>query len=97
MTMVRANIAKSVAEKMSFSEKKSAEIIEELFEILKETLESGEKILISGFGVFNLRLKRPRKGRNPKTGEEVSIPGRKVVTFKPSPVLRQAVNPEAGT
>jgi integration host factor subunit alpha len=59
---------------------------------LKETLESGEKVKISGFGNFNIRAKRPRKGRNPQTGEEMVITGRKVVTFKPSPVLRKVLN-----
>ncbi len=98
MTMVKADFAQIVAEKMKyFSAKESAEIVEQLFEILKETLQSGERILISGFGNFNVRVKRPSKGCNPKTGEEIPISGRKVVTFKHSPLLRKAMNPEAGT
>jgi integration host factor subunit alpha len=92
ITMVRAELAQIVSEKMGYSGKESAEIVEQLFEILKETLQSGEEIKISGFGTFRVRVKRPRKGRNPKTGEAMPIPGRKVVTFKPSPLLRKAVN-----
>ena len=68
--------------------------MEQVFDIMKETLEGGEKIKISGFGNFNVRAKRPRKGRNPKSGEELVISGRKVVTFKPSPVLRKVLNQE---
>ena len=64
---------------------------------MKETLEGGEKIKISGFGNFVVRQKRPRKGRNPKTGEEMVISGRRVVTFKPSPVLRKALNQEVSS
>jgi integration host factor subunit alpha len=95
MTMVKADLAKIVAEKISVLPKESAEIVERLFEIMKETLESGEKIMISGFGNFHVLVKRPRKGRNPKTGEAMSISARKVVTFKPSQSLRKAMNYEA--
>ena len=80
--------------KSGFGTKESTEIVEQVFDIMKETLEGGEKIKISGFGNFNVRTKRPRKGRNPKTGEEVVISGRKVVTFKPSLVMRKALNQE---
>jgi integration host factor subunit alpha len=78
-----------------FSGKQSAEIVEQLFEIMKDTLQGGEKIMISGSGNFKVRVKRPRKGRNPQTGEEMPIFGRKVVTFNPSPLLRRALNIEA--
>ncbi len=94
MTMTKADMVKIICEKMGFALKESMEIVEWVFEILKETLEGGEKIKISGFGNFNIRAKRPRKGRNPKTGEEVVISGRKVVTFKPSLVMRKALNQE---
>jgi integration host factor subunit alpha len=59
---------------------------------MKETLEKGEKIKISGFGNFIVREKKPRKGRNPKTGLELTISARRVLTFKPSRLLRKAVN-----
>jgi len=94
MTMTKADMVKIICEKMGWALKESTEIVEQVFDIMKETLEGGEKIKISGFGNFVVRQKRPRKGRNPKTGEEVVISGRKVVTFKPSNVLRKALNKE---
>ena len=94
MTMTKADMVKIIYEKMGWALKESTEIVEQVFDIMKETLEGGEKIKISGFGNFVVRQKRPRKGRNPKTGEEVVISGRKVVTFKPSNVLRKALNKE---
>ena len=67
-------------------------IVNQVFQILKETLEKGEKVKISGFGNFITHEKRPRKGRNPKTGEGIIISGRKVLKFKPSAMLRKVVN-----
>jgi integration host factor subunit alpha len=90
--MTRADIVETIYGKIGFSRKESAEIVELLFELLKETLESGEKIKISGFGNFVVREKRSRKGRNPQTGEEMQISARRVLTFKPSQVLRKAIN-----
>jgi integration host factor subunit alpha len=92
MTTTKAEMVKIICEKMGFALKESTEIVEQVFEIMKETLEGGEKIKITGFGNFNIRTKRPRKGRNPKTGEEMVISGRRLVTFKPSSVLRKVLN-----
>ena len=92
--MIKADLVKIICEKMGFALKESTEIVEQVFEIIQETLERGEKIKISGFGNFVVREKRPRKGRNPQTGGELVISGRKVVTFKPSPVLRKVLNQE---
>jgi len=92
MTMTKADLVKIICEKMGFALKESTEIVGWVFEIMKETLEGGEKIKISGFGNFNIRAKRPRKGRNPKSGEGIVISGRRVVTFKPGNVLRKALN-----
>ena len=78
--------------KVGFSRKESAEIVDLVFDLMKETLENGEKIKISGFGNFTIREKRSRKGRNPQTGEEIQISARRVLTFKPSQVLRKALN-----
>ena len=97
MTFTKAEMVKVIGEKMGLAFKESTEIVDQVFDILKETLESGEKIKISGFGNFNVRAKRPRKGRNPQTGEEMVITGRKVVTFKPSYVLRKALNKAGGS
>ena len=94
MAMTKAELVSIVCGKCSFSRQESAKIVEQVFQILKETLEKGEKVKISGFGNFIVREKRPRKGRNPQTGEEVIISGRRVLTFKPSVLLRKAVNPE---
>jgi integration host factor subunit alpha len=92
--MTKIDMVKIICEKVGFALKESTEIVEQVFDIMKETLEGGEKIKISGFGNFVIRAKRPRKGRNPKTGEELVISGRTVVTFKPSPVLRKVLNQE---
>ena len=94
MTMTKADMVKIIGEKMDLASKESTEIVEQVFEIIKETLERGENIKISGFGNFVVRQKRPRKGRNPQTGGEIIISGRRVVTFKPNNVLRRALNPD---
>ncbi len=90
--MTKADIIEQIYEKIGFSKKESAEIVEIVFETMKETLEKGEKIKISGFGNFVVRSKRPRIGRNPQTGEEIEISARKVLTFRPSQVLKAALN-----
>jgi integration host factor subunit alpha len=74
------------------SKKDSAEIVEKVFEAIKCTLERGEKIKISGFGNFIVRTKKERVGRNPQTGTEIKIAPRKVLTFKPSQVLKNSIN-----
>jgi len=90
--MTKADIVETIYEKIGFSRKESAEIVDLVFDLLKETLESGNKVKISGFGNFVIREKRSRKGRNPQTGEEIQISARRVLTFKPSQVLRKALN-----
>lgn len=90
--MTKADIIEQIYEKVGFSKKESAEIVELVFDTMKETLEKGEKIKISGFGNFVVRKKRPRIGRNPQTGEEIEISARRVLTFRPSQVLKSALN-----
>jgi integration host factor subunit alpha len=90
--MTKADIVETIYEKIGFSRKESAEIVDLVFDLLKETLEGGNKVKISGFGNFVVREKRSRKGRNPQTGEEIQISARRVLTFKPSQVLRKALN-----
>ncbi|MBU0551337.1 integration host factor subunit alpha [Myxococcota bacterium] len=91
--MTKADIVEAVYESLGgFSKKESAEIVEMVFETIKETLEQGEKIKISGFGNFVVRQKKERTGRNPQTGEEITIAPRRVLTFKPSQVLKNAIN-----
>jgi integration host factor subunit alpha len=91
MTITRKELAAILSEKTGFTVKESAEFLDRVFEILTETLETGEKIKIHGFGNFVVREKRARRGRNPKTGEPLQISGRRVVTFKPSLILRKAM------
>ncbi len=86
--MTKADLVDSIYERVGFSKKESARIVELVFDIIKETLEKGEKIKISGFGNFVVRQKRSRIGRNPQTGQEIEISARRVLTFKPSQVLR---------
>lgn len=93
--MTKADIVEHVYEKLGgFSKKESAQLVDLVFEIVKETLEQGEKIKISGFGNFVVRQKGPRPGRNPQTGEEITISARRVLTFKPSQVLKSSLNKE---
>src|SRR5438132_8191017 len=90
--MTKADIVEGVYEKVGFSKKESAEIVELVFDTLKETLERGDKIKISGFGNFQVRHKKARIGRNPQTGKEIEISARRVLTFRPSQVLKSALN-----
>jgi integration host factor subunit alpha len=94
--VTKADIIESVYEKVGFSKKEAAEIVEMVFDTIKETLERGEKIKISGFGNFMVREKKSRVGRNPQTGEEIEISARRVLTFRPSQVLKNALNIGAG-
>jgi integration host factor subunit alpha len=94
-TMTKADIVERIYEKVGFSKKEASEVVESIFEIIKARLEHGDKVKISGFGNFVVNQKRPRKGRNPQTGEEIIITGRKVLTFKASQVLKKTINPGA--
>jgi integration host factor subunit alpha len=92
--MTKADIIEAVYEKVGgFSKKEAAEIVETVFNVVKETLERGEKIKISGFGNFVLRDKRQRQGRNPQTGDPIVITERRVLNFKASQILKHALNP----
>jgi len=86
--MTKADLVNAIYERVGFSKKESARIVEMVFDLIKDTLEKGQKIKISGFGNFVVREKRSRIGRNPQTGEEIEISARRVLTFKPSQVLR---------
>jgi integration host factor subunit alpha len=91
--MTKAEIVEQVYTSLDgFSKKESAEIVDIIFEKIKETLERGEKIKISGFGNFVVRQKDERTGRNPQTGQEIKIAPRRVLTFKPSQVLKNSIN-----
>jgi len=90
--MTKAELAQKISEKAGFGRRESLEMIETLLEIMKESLAQGEKIKISGFGNFAARPKRERVGRNPQTGAQLKITARRVLTFKASHILKQAVN-----
>jgi len=92
--MTKAEIVQALYTRVGgFSKKESADIVDMVFEMMKETLGHGEKIKISGFGNFVLRDKRQRPGRNPQTGDPIKISERRVLTFKASQILKQALNP----
>jgi len=90
--MTKVDIVSSVYEKVGFSKKEAMRVVETIFDILKEALERGEKVKISGFGNFMVRKKRARRGRNPQTGNDIEISSRKILTFKPSQVLKNELN-----
>ena len=92
--MTKADIVEHIYERVGFSKKESAELVERVFDIIKDTLAKGEKVKISGFGNFVVREKNARKGRNPQTGEEIRLDARRVLTFKPSLVLKTVLNDE---
>jgi integration host factor subunit alpha len=95
VTMTKGDIVERIYDKIGFSKKEATDVVESIFEIIKANLEHGEKVKISGFGNFVVNQKRPRKGRNPQTGDEIIISGRRVLTFKSSQVLKKTMNPEA--
>jgi len=92
MTLTKAEIAEQVHNQLGRSKKESAKMVEALFEIIKESLEGGEDVMISGFGKFSVRDKGERRGRNPLTGEPIMLPAKRVVTFKSSGKLREKIN-----
>ena len=92
MALTKANVVKSIKEQVGFTGKQSVETVETLLEIMKKTLESGEDILVSGFGKFCVKEKAERRGRNPSTGGDMMLAPRRVVTFRCSGKLRDKVN-----
>ncbi len=78
----------------SFSKKEASEVVDSVFEVIKQHLERGEKVKVSGFGNFVVHEKQPRRGRNPQTGETITIRGRRVLGFKASPMLKKSMNRE---
>lgn len=90
--MRKADITSELFDKIGVSKKEGAKILEIILGSVKEVLKKGETVKIAGFGNFVVRQKKERKGRNPKTGEEIGITPRKVVTFRPSQVFKKYVN-----
>lgn len=93
-TMTKADIVEKVYQKIGFSKKEASELVELVFSSLKDVLQRGDKVKISGFGNFVVREKNERVGRNPQTGEQIKISARRVLTFRPSQVLKAMLNGE---
>jgi len=89
MTLTKSNLVEAIKNEFDLPRKKSFDLVESLLTIIKQNLENGEDVLISGFGKFCVKEKKERKGRNPATGDDMMLAPRKVVTFKCSPVLRK--------
>ena len=94
MTLTKAQIVEALFSNDLFTKAQSAQIIDTLFELIKQSLERGEDVFISGFGKFSVKEKNGRPGRDPQTGDPIELPARRVVTFKCSTVLRRAMNGE---
>jgi integration host factor subunit alpha len=92
MTLTKANVVDVIHSKLGFPKNKSAELIEILLEQIKNTLEKGEDVLISGFGKFCVKNKKERRGRNPATGDDMMLSQRRVITFRCSHLLREKIN-----
>ncbi len=90
--MTKIDIVDNICKKVGFSRKEVAKIVETVFDMIKETLQREDKILISGFGNFVVRKKRSRRGRNPQTGNDIEIRARRILTFKSSQVLKGGLN-----
>jgi len=91
-TITRADLANAVYQQVRISRAESADLLDQMLEEIVGALERGEPVRISSFGSFEVRVKKERVGRNPKTGEEVPIEARRVVSFKPSDVLKRYIN-----
>lgn len=89
--MTKAEIAKVVHERVGLSKKESGQIVDVVLDEVHKALEQGEDVKLSGFGHFMVRNKRPRRGRNPKTGDEITISSRRIVTFRASQLLKNQV------
>jgi len=94
--MTKADIIGNIYEKVGLPKADVANIVESVFDIMKETVQREGSIMISGFGVFATRNKRARRGRNPQTGDRMEISPRRILTFKPSPALNASVNRATG-
>lgn len=95
--LTKAEMADKLFEELGLNKREAKEVVEAFFEQLRGSLERNEQVKLSGFGNFDLRNKSQRPGRNPKTGEEIPITARRVVTFRPGQKLKQRVEAYAGT
>jgi integration host factor subunit alpha len=96
-TLTKAEMAQVLCSELGVNKREARQIVEAFFGHIRAALARGESVKLSGFGHFNLRQKSPRPGRNPKTGEEIPITARRVVTFRPGQQLKRRVDTYAGT
>jgi len=96
MTLTKAEMAEHLFEELGLNKREAKDIVEMFFEEIRTALERGEQVKLSGFGNFDLREKKERPGRNPKTGEEIPITARRVATFRPGQKLKSRVEAYAG-
>ena len=97
MTLTKADMVEHLYDEIGLNKREAKDLVEMFFEEIKSSLEQGENVKLSGFGNFVLRDKSPRPGRNPKTGEEVQVSARRVVTFRPGQKLKNRVEEHVGT
>lgn len=97
MSLTKADLADSLFDEVGLNKREAKEFVDAWFEVIRQALEDGDHVKLSGFGNFQLRDKNQRPGRNPKTGEEIPISARRVVTFKPGQKLRARVEAYAGS
>ncbi|HBC58658.1 MAG TPA: integration host factor subunit alpha [Gammaproteobacteria bacterium] len=97
MALTKADLAERLFEELGLNKREAKELVEQFFEEIRQALENGESVKLSGFGNFQLRSKNERPGRNPKTGEEIPISARRVVTFRPGQKLKARVEAYAGS
>ena len=91
MALTKKEITENVSDRIGLKKKESVDIVDSLFEVIKDELAKGKPVMISGFGRWSVKSKRARRGRNPQTGKAITIDARKVVSFKPSVVLRTVI------
>jgi integration host factor subunit alpha len=96
MALTKAEMAERLFENVGLNKREAKEFVDAFFEVVREALERGEQVKLSGFGNFDLRSKNQRPGRNPKTGEEIPISARRVVTFRPGQKLKLRVEAYSG-
>lgn len=92
MTLTKADLVQKVYQNHNLTKAQAAEAVEAFLKIAKNCLKNGDDLLVSGFGKFNVKQKKARRGRNPQTGQELILDARKVITFKPSGILRSRIN-----
>ena len=97
MALTKAEMAERLFDEVGLNKREAKEFVDAFFEVMREALQRGEQIKLSGFGNFDLRSKNRRPGRNPKTGEEIPISARRVVTFRPGQKLKVRVEAYAGS